>query len=540
MVKAARAAKPQQKFLDSGLAAMNIKVRNFGPIAEGQVRLRPLTVFAGPSNTGKTWMATLIYVLGKYTQNDPNSLSYDPVSLSYQQYEYEQELFAKHLGKHSSLLKQLERWSDALNRKRSLQLTLNDIDLISKIVKARTATVIEELSDYFNVDFPKLTRYGSDINGTIEYKIGEITQSLELSAKSLKAIAQINLKENLKFPMHKSNMVKREYERIEEIISRGISGEEYYLSRFTERIYEEIINYLFNIQAYGGYGRYGRASPVNRRNQFHYLPAQRGGMIASQDTITSALVRSASMAGIKKEKQLQLLPKACGDFLANIIDIGNKTDKRPSRHRKYLQIFSEQVEDEILKGKVVIENTEIGYPSLVYYPISGKNNLRIPVMNSSSMVSELSPLVLFLRYTISRGDTLIIDEPESHLHPKAQRQLVNEIALWVNHGIQVILTTHSEWVIEELTNIVARGEQRSGEEQESKLSKSEPSLTKDDVGIWEFYHKNEEKLDKGSKIRRARWKLEKGGYEVGYYDTTAAQHNEWVRHVYASKKGGDQ
>ena len=32
---------------------VNIAVRNFGPIAEGTVNLRPLTVFAGPSHTGK-------------------------------------------------------------------------------------------------------------------------------------------------------------------------------------------------------------------------------------------------------------------------------------------------------------------------------------------------------------------------------------------------------------------------------------------------------------------------------------------------------
>ena len=30
----------------------SLKVRDFGPIAEANVTLRPLTVFVGPSNTG--------------------------------------------------------------------------------------------------------------------------------------------------------------------------------------------------------------------------------------------------------------------------------------------------------------------------------------------------------------------------------------------------------------------------------------------------------------------------------------------------------
>ena len=42
---------------------VEIAVENFGPIAEANIDLRPLTVFVGPSNTGKTYFATLVYAL---------------------------------------------------------------------------------------------------------------------------------------------------------------------------------------------------------------------------------------------------------------------------------------------------------------------------------------------------------------------------------------------------------------------------------------------------------------------------------------------
>ena len=42
---------------------VEISVRNFGPIAEADLDLRPLTVFVGPSNTGKTYLSVLIYAL---------------------------------------------------------------------------------------------------------------------------------------------------------------------------------------------------------------------------------------------------------------------------------------------------------------------------------------------------------------------------------------------------------------------------------------------------------------------------------------------
>ena len=42
---------------------VEIAVENFGPIAEANIDLRPLTIFVGPSNTGKTYFATLVYAL---------------------------------------------------------------------------------------------------------------------------------------------------------------------------------------------------------------------------------------------------------------------------------------------------------------------------------------------------------------------------------------------------------------------------------------------------------------------------------------------
>ena len=42
---------------------IQIEVRDFGPVAKGNISLRPLTVFVGPSNTGKTYLAILIYAL---------------------------------------------------------------------------------------------------------------------------------------------------------------------------------------------------------------------------------------------------------------------------------------------------------------------------------------------------------------------------------------------------------------------------------------------------------------------------------------------
>ena len=42
---------------------LKLAVKNFGPIREGEVEFKPLTVFIGPNNSGKSYMATLLYAL---------------------------------------------------------------------------------------------------------------------------------------------------------------------------------------------------------------------------------------------------------------------------------------------------------------------------------------------------------------------------------------------------------------------------------------------------------------------------------------------
>ena len=48
---------------------LELSVTNLGPIAKAKIDLRPLTVFVGPSNTGKSYMAVLIYALHQFFNN---------------------------------------------------------------------------------------------------------------------------------------------------------------------------------------------------------------------------------------------------------------------------------------------------------------------------------------------------------------------------------------------------------------------------------------------------------------------------------------
>ena len=70
------------------------------------------------------------------------------------------------------------------------------------------------------------------------------------------------------------------------------------------------------------------------------------------------------------------------------------------------------------------------------------------------MVSELAPIILFIRHLMRPKDTLILEEPESHLHPASQVQLAIGLARLLNGSVNLLLTTHSDYFLQQLTNLI--------------------------------------------------------------------------------------
>ena len=52
---------PPVSHLTQGSSYLNLTINNFGPVSKADIALKPLTVFIGPSNTGKSYLARLIY-----------------------------------------------------------------------------------------------------------------------------------------------------------------------------------------------------------------------------------------------------------------------------------------------------------------------------------------------------------------------------------------------------------------------------------------------------------------------------------------------
>ena len=78
----------------------------------------------------------------------------------------------------------------------------------------------------------------------------------------------------------------------------------------------------------------------------------------------------------------------------------------------------------------------------------------IPLHIASSSARGLSDLYFYLRHVASRNDVLFIDEPETHLDTANQVMLARVISRLVNAGLKVLVSTHSDYLIKELNNLV--------------------------------------------------------------------------------------
>lgn len=122
--------------------------------------------------------------------------------------------------------------------------------------------------------------------------------------------------------------------------------------------------------------------------------------------------------------------------------------------RTYIQL-AELLEKQVLGGMIDLKPEPEPGREIRFKP-DENSSLRIAI--TSSMIKELTPLVLYLRYLAMPGELLIIDEPEMNLHPEAQAKLIEFLAMLVNAGLNVVITTHSPYIIDHLANLIKAAE----------------------------------------------------------------------------------
>ena len=450
---------------------VEISVRNFGPIAEADLDLRPLTVFVGPSNTGKTYLSVLIYALHRVFEEFSGfpllhilqllayGFVYDPSANRTELLEVLDKLNSGQPVKFSDLPKKLRELAQA---------GLNTSHFLGPDLKT-------ELERCFDLDSVSgLIRFPGRRNDktTISLIVSEVNQELwsfRMAASKSKITVDGQIHENtVIFPKDWLPPTRR-------IGVEDLSELFYEHRRDTEKPY--------------------------------YLPAARSGIMQSHRVIASSLVARSTRAGLERFPEVPTLSGVVADFMEQLILYEEFASPDDGMNQ-----IADALASDVLAGRIITKPSPTGYPEFRYRPQATKQD--ISLTRSSSMVSELAPLVLFIRGLVRPGDTLIIEEPEAHLHPAAQTEMAKTLARLVRAGVRVLVTTHSDWMLQEIGNLVREGE--LGE----KTSEPASWLEQEEVGAWLF--------QKNGKVKEIEFDRIKGIEPMEYEGVAETLYNRWA------------
>jgi len=226
-----------------------------------------------------------------------------------------------------------------------------------------------------------------------------------------------------------------------------------------------------------------------------YLPASRTGFMLTYKTLIQNMI-SREYSGLDDGEQYKsqfVLPLA--HFLKDWVGL------EISENTKYGDVAA-YIEKEILQGEVKRDASPM--PSVLYRPEHGKKDL--PLHVTSSLVTELTPIILFLK-SKTAYNLMIIEEPEAHLHLNVQRVITRALARLVNAGLPIWITTHSDTIFQQINNLVKVGHLKNDEELGELGYVREEVLQPSDITAYQFVV-----TDKKTTVEKLN--IEQGGFPV--------------------------
>ena len=477
---------------------LTLDVTDCEPVARARVELRPLTVFVGPSNTGKSWLATLAYALHRYlgASRETGGL---PGGRFWPLLEGENADLVRTVADELAALAS----QSAESGEEDIELTASIKDAVRWHVEEQGRAIGKEVERCFGLDAGHLVREGS--SGSARILLRHATDGVATPVEH-----ELNVSDDgwtFRPTIPDSLPIRSELQ-----------------ARLAALLFAEPETDTARAAwAWDAVDFLSRGVLPELHPAF-YLPADRTGLMSAHAMVVSALIQSATLGGTRRADSMPPLSGVRGDFLGQLVQMASSQPEQFSRNRsgrKCLRRLGKRIEDEMLGGAVKVGGLPgLSYPHFTYQPQGWKSGLRLA--NTSSMVSELAPVVLYLRYVVSSDDLLIIDEPESHLHPAMQVAFTRHIAAIAGAGVRVLLTTHSEWVLEALGNVVGSAglPGRGGGDGDGE------SLDARQIGVWLFKPAGDGR--DGSTVREVKLDADTGLYPSGFDGVASALHNDWA------------
>ncbi|WP_027404466.1 DUF3696 domain-containing protein [Aphanizomenon flos-aquae] len=172
-------------------------------------------------------------------------------------------------------------------------------------------------------------------------------------------------------------------------------------------------------------------------SHIHYISADRLG---PQEYYLKSTINKFPNVGAKGEFTVNLLYKKRDDLVNDKLCLGEDA--------KTLATQTEEWLNEIFNGaKVEVPSSESNILELLFNTSTSKDRFR--PANVGFGYSYILPIVVS-GLIAKQGEILIVENPEAHLHPKAQSRLAKFLAKVSSCGVQVFIESHSDHILNAL------------------------------------------------------------------------------------------
>ena len=424
-------------------------VKNFAKIKEAKIELSPFTLFIGDNNSGKSYLMTLVYGLIGYTGKILD------IILN----KYKEDI--EKLDEYKKSKSIIENYINNLDFNKESELSFEEVEIFIELFNLLLNKYSNEVINYiFNSDNEirleniKLEFYNSEIKFIIKNKNRSIYNE-EMN------IFEIN------------NIISGE---IISGMGNVFDNNDINYNNFIIMIISFIISNYFDASFLSLYN-----------NREIFLPVSRTGFLLSRNDISASA--RASRYDRYAEKNNEYLSRPIMDFLNNFDELSKqKNDIGHTTKKLYLML--DFIEKNMLFGKIIInEETK----NIYYKP--DNTELEFQMYLSSAVVTELTPLYLFLKYGFIKRK-LLMEEPEISLHPQLQQQLTRLFIKLINSGVNVMITTHSDTIIQHINNMI-------------KLNNNKEDIKKE---LMKKYNYDEDDLISEDKVRMYQFDIKEDGF----------------------------
>ncbi len=380
---------------------MKLKLKNIGTLKQAEIDLtKDLIILAGPNNTGKTYAAYTVYGVCETLRKMSLGLilSYDIPQFVRRENDMSVDII-KFLD---IFLHSLSSFVDGQNSQSLVNIFATDT---SHFMNSEVSIIMDKnaLENYlFELDFEKeLTKKGFE-------------QSFLLSKSSKDKFCRLQGSPNNEWDE------SMEFDGLEKLV--------------TDFLLNIIVDFHFNKI----YINTAERSAINIFSK--ELSIKRNSIVEELLELRDSKNGDAN----KILKKLQRYPLPIRDSLAIAEDLANL-----SRNKSNYGFLADRIEEVLLDGKITTSKE-----GEVQYTPSRSKTKNLSIHLTASIVKSLSNLVFYFRHLAQKGDFIIIDEPELNLHPDNQRKVARLIGEIINNGFKVMISTHSDYIIRELNNLI--------------------------------------------------------------------------------------